>query len=1066
MANTHSMDSAWKPVKIGAGGWLTGMDVAPDGSRIVRTDTYGAYLWDGAKWAQLVTSVSMPANVQGASGVYEIRFAPSNSNIMYMQLDGYVYKSTNKGGSWTETAFAKVAQDPNGQNRMDGQKMAVDPTNPDVVFAGTQKDGLFVTRDGGQSWQKVAAVPAAAGVDGRNDSGLTGIVFDASAGATAGKTNVIYAATAGNGVYRSSDAGVTWSALSGGPRDVSHAAVGRDGVYYATGNTDDAVWKFAGGVWSQLPAPRGAHSVAVDPFNPAHVVLTNDGGSLAHSRDGGRTWDDGWTKTKLEASADVPWLENSGGYMSSGALAFDPHTAGKVWQSAGVGVWHAQVPQTLGWWTTLEWTSLSAGIEQLVANEVIAPKGGDPVFASWDRPFFAMADVDSYASSYGGGHFSMGWSIDYASSDPRFIVGLSDWYGTEESGFSADGGKTWSKFAGLPSFAQSSIGGSIAASSSTNFVWAPANRHSPAYTKDGGVTWTNVSLPGSTGDWGSFHFAHYLNRTTVAADRVLENTFYLYDVATGLHVSRDGGASWTLVHKGQITDWSYYSAKIEAVPGSPGELFFTGGPVDNGDNSLPSDQGFMHSTDGGATWTAVPGVKEVGTFGFGAPATAGGPASVYMVGYVNGDYGIWQSTDDARSWTQIGEHPMGSLDTIKTISGDMDVYGRVYVGFGGSGFAYVDVAGSAPTVSPPPPLPPAPTTPTQLVAITAVDDNVAPGTSNVANGGTTNDPTPTLRGTMSALLGSGQALAVYRDGEKVGQLTPSGTTWSFTDPGARDGLHSYTAQVEHTAGLKGSPSASFALTVDTIAPGQRAEITSALDDVGTATGLLANGATTDDTALQLRGTLSAPLAGGEVLVVLRDGAVVGEAVVSGGTWSFNDRDVAGGGHSYTARVEDKAGNVGSASNPFAVNVQVESLLFGTAGNDRVVGSIASDIISGLPRGTADTKLGKGTTDTLTGNGGADVFVLGDARGRFYDDGRSNSNGKTDFATITDFLNGDKVQLSGNMSQYFQETQTINGVRGAAIFHDSNANGRFDGKDELIGFVQNQAPLDASNFIFV
>ena len=42
--------TAWKPLRIGAGGYLTGMDISPDGStRIVRADTYGAYIWNAAR---------------------------------------------------------------------------------------------------------------------------------------------------------------------------------------------------------------------------------------------------------------------------------------------------------------------------------------------------------------------------------------------------------------------------------------------------------------------------------------------------------------------------------------------------------------------------------------------------------------------------------------------------------------------------------------------------------------------------------------------------------------------------------------------------------------------------------------------------------------------------------------------------------------------------------------------------------------------------------------------------------------------------------------------------------
>ena len=67
-------------------------------------------------------------------------------------------------------------------------------------------------------------------------------------------------------------------------------------------------------------------------------------------------------------------------------------------------------------------------------------------------------------------------------------------------------------------------------------------------------------------------------------------------------------------------------------------------------------------------------------------------AQVYsqnIVGYVNKVYGVWQSINDAKSWTQIGTYPLNSLDTIKTISGDPNIYGQVYIGFSGSGYAYL-----------------------------------------------------------------------------------------------------------------------------------------------------------------------------------------------------------------------------------------------------------------------------------------------------------------------------------------------------------------------------------------
>src|SRR5262249_21209950 len=69
------------------------------------------------------------------------------------------------------------------------------------------------------------------------------------------------------------------------------------------------------------------------------------------------------------------------------------------------------------------------------------------------------------------------------------------------------------------------------------------------------------------------------------------------------------------------------------------------------------------------------------------------------VGYVNNVYGIWQSVNDAQSWTQIGTYPRNDLDLIKTISGDPNKYGQVYVGFSGSGYAYLSATSSGPNVT-------------------------------------------------------------------------------------------------------------------------------------------------------------------------------------------------------------------------------------------------------------------------------------------------------------------------------------------------------------------------------
>lgn len=140
-------------------------------------------------------------------------------------------------------------------------------------------------------------------------------------------------------------------------------------------------------------------------------------------------------------------------------------------------------------------------------------------------------------------------------------------------------------------------------------------------------------------------------------------------------------------------------------------------------------------------------------------------------------------------------------------------------------------------------------------------------------------------------------------------------------------------------------------------------------------------------------------------------------------------------------------------------------IYGTTASDTLTGTTGADRISGLPN--TGTSLGAGTIDTLIGNGGNDLFVLGDARGRFYDDGRARSQGTGDYALIKDFNAGDKLQLDGVAGNYVQQQVSLSGVTGMGIFHDSNGSGGYDSRDELIALLQNvSTPLDATQIVYV
>lgn len=142
-------------------------------------------------------------------------------------------------------------------------------------------------------------------------------------------------------------------------------------------------------------------------------------------------------------------------------------------------------------------------------------------------------------------------------------------------------------------------------------------------------------------------------------------------------------------------------------------------------------------------------------------------------------------------------------------------------------------------------------------------------------------------------------------------------------------------------------------------------------------------------------------------------------------------------------------------------------IYGTSGSNTIIGTTGNDKIWGVAAtGTTATALGRGSIDTIKGNGGNDVFVLGDARGRFYDDGSSLSAGTSDYARITDFSTGDKVQLKGVASDYLLRTVTLGGITGVGIYYDSNHNHLWDSRDELIGQVSGSKTLAATDLFFV
>jgi hypothetical protein len=449
-------------------------------------------------------------------------------------------------------------------------------------------------------------------------------------------------------------------------------------------------------------------AVAADPHGDL-VMVFDAGGNGFQSSDQGKSWSH-LSHSAAVGPGDPPWLHlGDSSYFPTADVHFDPKVAGRLWVAHGMGVFYADVQPGS---TVTNWISQARGIEELVANDAIQAPGQSPVFAGWDFGMHVKDNLNAFSTTFGPNERALMsvQQVDWTPADPSFLVtNASDQRhccaedgNAVMAGYSTDGGRSWTKFASLPTppgtksddpwrMAYGTI--AVASGDTNNIVWEPSENRKPFYTTDRGQTWQPVQLQGEVGDnTGSFEHSWY-QRKTLTADKSESRTFYLYHSGEGANAalqglwrSGDGGASWSRVFAGEIAPDSKAAAKLRSVPGHAGHLFFTSGTQDASDTRL------RRSMDGGKSWQMVDHVDHVDDVAFGKAAKGKDYPTIFISGRVSGQYGVWRSVDNAANWQQIAQFPAGSLDQVSVIGADPDVFGRVYLGYVGSGWIWGEPA--------------------------------------------------------------------------------------------------------------------------------------------------------------------------------------------------------------------------------------------------------------------------------------------------------------------------------------------------------------------------------------
>ncbi|HJZ68332.1 MAG TPA: hypothetical protein VKF81_09440, partial [Blastocatellia bacterium] len=238
-----------------------------------------------------------------AGQIGSVRIHPANPNIVWVSAQGDtfksnsergVFKTTDGGGTWRKVLFVS--------DMVGAMDVELQPGNPNVVYAwmsrlerkpwtiisGSREGGFYKSTDGGDHFTKIKA-------------GLpTELIGKANLAVTAANPNRIYAlieAKPGGGLYRSDDAGQTWSLINTQgtliQRPFYYVALGADptnaDVVYAGAesffkSTD------AGKSFTIFRTPHGDnHDIWINPKDGQTMIQSNDGGANV-STDGGRTW--------------------------------------------------------------------------------------------------------------------------------------------------------------------------------------------------------------------------------------------------------------------------------------------------------------------------------------------------------------------------------------------------------------------------------------------------------------------------------------------------------------------------------------------------------------------------------------------------------------------------------------------------------------------------------------------------------------------------------------------------------------------------------------------------------
>lgn len=654
---TIEKGKGWKAFKRWE--WFNEQRLYPSGKRIApdfANKEFQKYMLEHPKtratngnWTTM-GPVTVPSSGGGAGRVNCVRFDPTNINIVWAGTPaGGLWKSTNAGASWT-------AWNTNDLQSMGVYDIAIDPTNSNIMYiatgdldgSDTYSIGVLKSTDGGLTWNSTGL---SYGVD--QGKLIARLIIDPT------NTNIIYAAGNG-GVFKSTDGGVNWvNKLIGNFRDLEMKP-GSPNTLYVCGT----IFKYStdgGTTWVNSTASFtliNRMSIAVTPANPAYVYIlaSNSGDNGFHALM--RSTDSGVSFTTMADRASDPnilgW--NASGSDAGGqgwydlALAVSPTNA-NVLYTGGVNIWKStNGGSTLA--INAHWTG-GGGAEYVHADIhdlQFAPGSGSIVYAGCDGGVFKTINSGTdWTDQSDDLNIGQLYKLGVAQTDPNKV--MTGWQDNGSNLYNG-GTTTWDQVLGGDGM-ECAISFSSASVMYGSLYYGDINK-----STNGGASFSGIVGSGGTG-------VHEDGAWVTPYMLWAGNSNHLYVGKTQVWRSTNAGSSFTQM--GTLPTGGNLS-NMYVAPSNANYIYVS-----------RSGSLYMTST-GGSTW-----INKTSSL----PPSAGNitsitvsntdPNKVFLTfsGY-NAGQKVYQSNDGGDTWTNLsGSLPNLPANTLVRVNGSNDA---LYVG--------------------------------------------------------------------------------------------------------------------------------------------------------------------------------------------------------------------------------------------------------------------------------------------------------------------------------------------------------------------------------------------------